>query len=256
MEIHMKSPNLKFFRWQPSRETFLALLTAVLVVGFSAGMRIFETIPPVGIALRDAGQIFFAGILLPLWILRRFGISFADYGLSLRKWPIFLPINLALACLLLAMFISEVPIPMDFRIEVTTLWKAGYVLLALCFEVFFFHAFLRTILERAFGILPAIVLTAAFYSLHHMGFQPEFEKLFIVGLMYASVYRLGNSALLVFPFFYMVGGLYDVFIQSEAVAPIRYPEIRTLALSAAFLTTALIVPRLIRRGDSLRLVST
>lgn len=138
MEIHMKSPNLKFFRWQPSRETFLALLTAVLVVGFSAGMRIFETIPPVGIALRDAGQIFFAGILLPLWILRRFGISFADYGLSLRKWPIFLPINLALACLLLAMFISEVPIPMDFRIEVTTLWKAGYVLLALCFEVFFF----------------------------------------------------------------------------------------------------------------------
>jgi len=251
----MESMVRKFFRWRPSRETLYALAAGILVLGFSAGMRIFETVTPVNIALRDAGQIFFAGILLPLWIMRRFGISFADCGLSLRKWPIFLPINLILAGVLLAMFLADVPIPPDYRIDASTIWKAGFVLLALCFEVFFFHAFLRTVLERAFGILPAIVLTAAFYSLHHLGFQPEFEKLFFVGLMYASVYRLGNSALLVFPFFYMVGGLYDVFFQSQAVAPILYPEIRTLALSAAFLATALIVPRLIRRGDTSRRAS-
>ena len=248
----MKTVIRKFVHWQPSQETGFALAAGILVLGFSAAMKVFPNAIPLNLLLRDAGQIFFAGILLPAWILRRFHISFADCGLSLRKAPVFLTINLALAGLLLAMFLSEAPLPPDFRIEANTLWKAGYVVLALAFEVFFFYAFLRTVLERAFGILPAIVLTAAFYSLHHMGFQPEYEKLFFVGLLYAAVYRLGNSALLIFPFFHWVGGLYDVFIQSQAVEPIRYPEIRTLALSAAFLATAFIILRLNRGGDSSR----
>jgi hypothetical protein len=252
----MKYAIRKFVRWQPSRETLLAMAAGILVIGFSAGMIFFDRVPLIQIALRDVGQIFFAGVLLPLWIMRRFGISFADCGLSWRKWQIHLPINLILAGGLLAMFLSEAPLPPGYHMDGSTLWKAGYVLLALCFEVFFFYAFLRTVLERAFGILPAVVLTAVFYSLHHLGFQPEFEKLFYVGLMYAIVYRLGNSVFLVFPFFYMVGGLYDVLIQSQTVAPIRYPEIRTLALSTAFLATALIVPKLTRRGDSPRRPST
>jgi membrane protease YdiL (CAAX protease family) len=248
----MKTAIQKFVRWQPSRETLFALLAGILVLGFSAGMTFFKSAAPVQIALRDAGQIFFAGILLPLWIMRRFGISFADCGLSARKWKTFLPINLVLAGGLLAMFLAEAPIPPGYPIDGSTLWKTGYVLLALCFEVFFFHAFLRTVLERAFGILPAIVLTAGFYSLHHMGFQPEYGKLFLIGLLYASVYRLGNSVLLVFPFFYMVGGLYDVLFQSQSVAPILYPEIRALALLGAILATAVVFPRPSNIKDSSR----
>jgi membrane protease YdiL (CAAX protease family) len=111
------------------------------------------------------------------------------------------------------------------------LWKAAYVSLALAFELLFFYAFLRTEFERAFGAVPGIVLTAFFYAFHHIGFQPEFAKLFAVGVMYATVYRFGNSALLIFPFFLGVGGIYDVLIQSRVVAPIAFVEVRTVLLA-------------------------
>jgi membrane protease YdiL (CAAX protease family) len=108
-------------------------------------------------------------------------------------------------------------------------------MMALVFELIFFYAFLRTLFEQAFGIVPAVILTALFYAFHHIGFQPEYGKLIFVGVLYATVYRLGNSALLIYPFFLGVGGTYDVLIQSKAVSPILFPEIRTLYLAVLIL---------------------
>ena len=110
-------------------------------------------------------------------------------------------------------------------------WKAAYVLLAVSFECLFFYGFLRTLFERAFGAVAGIALAALFYAFHHAGFQPEFAKLFLVGLMYATIFRLGNSALLIWPFFLGVGGVYDVLIKSQVVSPILHPESRTLGLA-------------------------
>ena len=98
------------------------------------------------------------------------------------------------------------------------------MMLALCFELVFFYAFQRTLFARAFGLVPGILLTALFYALHHIGFQPEYGKLVIVGLIYATTYSLGNSALLIFPLFLGVGGVYDVLFQSQVVSPILYPR--------------------------------
>jgi membrane protease YdiL (CAAX protease family) len=151
--------------------------------------------------------------------------------MSLKRWHVFLPINLMLALLILFIFLSQSPPPADFRLSAPVVWKGAYVLCAVFFELVFFYGFLRTLFERSFGIIPAIVLTALFYSLHHVGFQPEHTKLFFVGLLYATVYRLGNSALLIFPFFLGVGGTYDVLMQSQVVSAISYPEIRTIYLA-------------------------
>jgi hypothetical protein len=51
------------------------------------------------------------------------------------------------------------------------------------------------------------------------------------------VFRLGNSALLIYPFFLAVGGIHDVLIKSQVVATIRYPETRTLVLLALMLAS-------------------
>lgn len=48
-----------------------------------------------------------------------------------------------------------------------------------------------------------------------MGFQPEFPKLFFVGLMYSSVFRLTRNFLIVYPFFWGVGATWDVLVQFE-----------------------------------------
>lgn len=170
-------------------------------------------------------------------LFQRYGNGFAGFGLSFRKWRLFLPVNLVLGLLLLFQFLSKSPPPADFRLDALTLWKAAYVMLALFFELLFFYAFLRTLFEQAFGIIPGVILAALFYALHHAGFQPEFGKLFLVGVLYATIYRLGNSALLIYPFFLGVGGTYDVLIQSRVVSPILFPEIRTLSLAVLIVAT-------------------
>ncbi|HUL23906.1 MAG TPA: hypothetical protein VLZ10_20805 [Thermodesulfobacteriota bacterium] len=227
----MKTMLHGLFRWQPSRETFIALIAGVIVLGLSVAMIPFENRPWLRIILRDIGQIYLMGILLPLKFILHSGDSFARFGLSLRKWYIFLPINFALGVLLLLQFLSKSPPPAEFRLDAPTLWKTVYIIVALFFELLFFYAFLRTLFEQALGSAPGIILAALFYAFHHAGFQPEFGKLFFVGVLYATTYRLGDSALLIYPFFLGVGGTYDVLIQSQVVSPILFPAIRTLFLA-------------------------
>jgi len=235
----MKNFVRKLFQWQPSRETLVAAIAGFVVIGLSAAMIPTRHCPWLSILIRDIGQIFLVGILFPLLYILRTGNRFAEFGLTLKRWYIFLPINLVLGALLLFMFLSESPTPADFSLTAPVVWKAAFVIVAVFFELVFFYGFLRTLFEKAFGIVPGIILAALFYSFHHIGFQPEYGKLIFVGLLYALVYRLGNSALLLYPFFLGVGGTYDVLIQSQAVSPIHYPAIRTVYLFVLILAAVL-----------------
>jgi hypothetical protein len=196
-------------------------------------------IPWLSIAIRDLAMIALVGIALPLWYIRNHGSDWVAFGLTWRRWIIYLPINLVLGALLFLLFRAESPTLDDLRLTVPMLWQCSYVMLAGVFEVVFFYSFQCTLFERAFGAIPAILLAAGFYALHHIGFQPEYAKLFPVGLIYALTFRLGNSALLIYPFFWGVGGCYDVLVQSQVVSEILYPEIRTLVL--ALLMTLIVI---------------
>jgi len=220
----------KLFRWQPTKETAVAFACGFLCIALSAAGQLSNNLQWARIAIRDIGQIFLLGIFFPLMYIQRTKTNLETFGFSLRKWPIYLSINLILGVLLLFLFVSERPVPIGFHLNGTTLWSMAYVMLALCFELIFFYSFLRTQFERAFGIVPSIILTALFYTFHHIGFQPEYAKLVFVGLLYAITFRTGNSALLIFPFFIGVGGTYDVIIQPQVVSTILYPEIRTIYL--------------------------
>jgi len=241
----------KLFRWHLSREALVALMVGGVVIGLSASMIPFKNWPWASVAIRDIGQIFLVGILFPLVFIHRSGKDWSEFGFHLKKSPIFLLINLVLGILLFFMLLSKSPPPADFRLNASTLWSAALVMLALVFELIFFYAFLRTLFEQAFGIVPAVILTALFYAFHHMGFQPEYGKLIFVGLLYAITYRLGNSALLIFPFFLGVGGTYDVLIQSQKVSPILYPEIRAVYLGVLILITVACIWKKVPAHNSL-----
>ena len=201
-----------------------------IIIGLSAAMIPTREMPWVSIMLRDVGMILLAGIFFPFFYILRSGAHFDEFGLTLKRWHIVLPINLILGGLLLLLFVSEKP-PEGIRFDLITFTKITYIFMAGVFEVIFFYSFQRTLFEQAFGIIPGIFLAALFYSLHHVGFQPEFGKLFFVGLMYAVVFRLGNSALMIYPFFWGVGGCYDVLVQSQEVSPILYSGIRSIFLT-------------------------
>jgi hypothetical protein len=217
------------FRWQPSREIFIPTLAGFMILGLSALMIPTRGIPWVSILIRDIGMIFLVGIFFPLVYLKHSGRDFKDFGLTLKRWYLILPINFVLGVLLLLLFLSENP-DSQFHLVGSTPTSISFIMIAGVFEVVFFYSFQRALFERAFGIIPGIILSALFYAFHHLGFQPEFGKLFFVGLMYAITFRIGNSAFMIFPFFWGVGGCYDVLIQSQKVLPILYPGIRSLYL--------------------------
>lgn len=171
------------FRWQPSQETLVAAVAGFLIIGLSAALLPVQHVPWLRTIIRDLGQVFLAGILFPLIYLRRTRNNLAEFGLSFSKWYIFLPINLVLGILLLALFLSKTPPPPGFRLD---LWKVAFLLLTGIFEVVFFYSFQRTLFERAFGIVPGIVLAALFYAFHHVGFQPEYGSLIFVSTLKPS----------------------------------------------------------------------
>lgn len=234
----MVSGARSWVAWRPSRDTFAALGSGCMILALSALMRRFAEISPViSVLIRDVGMLGLVGIFYPLWYMGHRGIDRAVLGLHGKNWGRCLATNLLLAVLLLAVLgLSRSPFrPAFFGQD----WGyALYVMVAGIFEVVYFYGFQRTLLEQSFGILPAILFTAAFYSLHHMGFQTEFLKLFLVGIMYGSIYRMTNSALVIYPFFWGVGALYDVLVQSQDILPIVYAGQRGSLLLVLFAATA------------------
>jgi len=231
-------------RWEPNRSALRAAVVGIAILLFSLAMIGTKDREVLSIFIRDILMILAAGFAIPLAVIAKED-GFPEYGLHGRKWYIYLPINLALGVLLLGLFLWEAPPPAGFVPGVEVIGQIAYIMLAGIFETLVFYSYIRTAVERSFGIIPGILAAAAFYSLHHAGFQPEFVKLFIVGIMYAVVFRLGNSALLIFPFFWGVGGCYDVLVQSEVVSEIRHAGVRAVVLACgmAIATVAILVRR-------------
>jgi len=227
--MNIKSVFRNLFKWNPQKDAIIGIAVGLLIILLSILMIFLKGHNLLSIIIRDVFMILILGIGFPLYKINK-EHNFKGFGLHIEKWYLFIPINLILGILLLLMFLKESPLPPDFALSKDVIWKIVYIMLAGIFETIVFYSFIRTTAERSFGIIPAILLAAMFYSFHHAGFQPEFGKLFFVGILYATIFRIGNSALLIYPFFWGVGACYDVLIQSTEVSEIVYPEIRSLTV--------------------------
>ncbi|MBN2352403.1 MAG: hypothetical protein JXD23_07530 [Spirochaetales bacterium] len=241
----------KLFKWKPQKIAIIGLAIGIIIVLLSIAMIYVRENNFITIIIRDIVMILLFGIGIPLLLINK-EKNFKEYGLHFNNWYIFLPINLILGILLLLMFLKKSPLPSDFTFTNDIIWKIIYIMLAGIFETIVFYSFIRTVIERSFGIIPAILVAAIFYSFHHAGFQPEFVKLLFVGILYATVFRIGNSALLIFPFFWGVGGCYDVLIQSKEVSEIVYPEIRSmiLLLGISIIIAYLVISKSVRTSSN------
>jgi membrane protease YdiL (CAAX protease family) len=197
------------------------------------------------VLIRDVLMLI-GGIFFPIWYIHSKKYQFKDFGLSTRRWYVYLPINILLGILLLFLFLEDYP---DAKIvfDSNAIAKIGYIMIAGVFEAIVFYAFLRKIFEDAFGIIPAILLASIAYSFHHAGFQPEFLKLIFVGILFAIVFRVGNSALLIYPFFWGVGACFDVLIMSKETGEILYPGIRVIILLSLLILGGILMYRFHKR---------
>ena len=223
MKIKKSLKNLVQVRCQPTKDTTIAFILGFLVIAISFGLNLFSGNTPADrigfFVLRDIIMMFCLGLAFPLYyvlIIRKGKIS--EFGITKNKWFISLIVGIVLAILLSFQFIEEYEeAGQEILLNPNAIDPVFYIMVAGIFEVVFFYAFLRQRFENAFGIIPGILLATLFYSLHHAGFQPEFVKLFFVGVIYASVFRITRNVLIIYPFFWGVGACWDVLVQSQVI---------------------------------------
>lgn len=222
------------------------ILLSLLMLPFS-GDSTGDTI--LSFLTRDVLMIFGLGIVfVTLYVNRKGKETISDIGFSKRKLKLSIVLDLILAAGLLAMFMQDGIPEGTVILSLGNLFAAVYILTAGIFEMLFIYGFLRMSFEKAFGIIPAILLTSVFYSFHHAGFQPEFLHLFLVGLMYCSVFYITRNMLIIFPFFWGVGALWDVIISSEAGDQIKNVESFVFAAIIWVLIVIWFLYRKIRRN--------
>ncbi len=229
----------KWLHFAMDKENIFGLVCGFIMIALSATMTLFHN-EFFNILLRDICMILLLGFFLPLYyILFIKKRTLSVLGIRKEKLTTSLVINAAAGLSLAFMFISKNTESVTFNIN--SLYAITYIFAAGIFEMIFIYGFLRYELERAFGILPAIFITAIFYSLHHAGFQPEFQKLFFVGIMYVTVFYFTQNIFSIFPFFWGVGAVWDVLINSEAGSQIRNINSFIIAILMLITMTAITI---------------
>ena len=219
--LHWREQTMKnkWLHFSVDKETLFALACGALMILLSVAMTWLDG-EVASIILRDALMIVLLGFFTPLYyivVVKK--QSPAVFGLHKNRLVASLAINIVAGGALLAMFIRKNTEAIVFTQG--SFYAMTYIFAAGIFEMIFIYGFLRYELERAFGIVPAIFLTAVFYSLHHAGFQPEFAKLFFVGVMYVAAFYFTRSLFALFPCFWGVGACWDVLVNSDAGAQLR-----------------------------------
>ena len=237
-----------FFRFNFTKDTAVAFAAGAAMLALSLLMLLFagDSLADkiISFVLRDLLMIFGLGVVFVSLYAERNKDGVKAIGFTGKKTALSLLLDIVFAAALLAMFLKEGR-PQGI-LEAKNLYAASYILVAGIFEMTFIYGYLRASFEKAFGIIPAIILTAAFYSFHHAGFQPEFLHLFFVGLMYCTVYYITQNLLIVFPFFWAVGALWDVIVSSDAGEEIKNFE--SFAIALAILALSAIWIFVIRRA--------
>jgi len=197
------------FRWRLNRDLAIVALSWILVVG-SLSIATYVFTP-----LRGGLYFVFYGVIgamifgvgLPLFwmvIIRKRPIS--DLGLTTKYWlaSIILQIIFAVIQYFQIFYKSSLPDIKTFLPLLMLALSIGF------FEAIFWRGWVLLRLEEAFGIIPAIIIGSLLYAGYHIGYGMDFTEmrfLFIIGIMFAIIFRLTKNVLILWPIFQPMGQL-------------------------------------------------
>ncbi len=187
----------KCFQCKPQPETLVTLLALIGAILVNALANCFKG---------SLFVLFYQGVLVlgiciffPLYYIQNIKKeSLNEIGLTTKGW---------FFALLVGLIFAAVSVPGQI-IHKTILFpsfdKLVYVTIALMmsalFEELFFRGFLQTRFEKAFGIIPAVLLSGAAFSLYHLGY-PKFRSvelllmLFFVGTFLAISFSITKNVI-------------------------------------------------------------
>lgn len=138
-------------------------------------------------------------VLFPVWWIayhRKQPLS--ELGITTRYWHLSLLIGVVLAAF------------SSFRLRqmVTGINWLPQVLFntVILWEPFFVFSWLQMRFDRSFGIVPGVLLAGLSFTAYHIGTYPPamLIVLFIIGLIYAAIFRLTSNLLIVWPFVWSI----------------------------------------------------
>jgi uncharacterized protein len=231
------------FRWRPSLDLLAVAVSWVLVVaGLYTATFLIGTKPLGGMGYFLTYAVLTAlifGFCGPVaWMLFVRKSSPDSLGITSRKLALSIAIQVTLAAIQLFLVRNSLRLP-----DIVTLLP----LLALClsiglFEAVFWRGWVQLRLERAFGVIPGIVIASVLYALYHVGYGmpvSEMTFLFFIGLMFAVVFRVTASIFILWPVFQPMGQLMTLIkdnLQLPPAAAIGFLEVLVLMIVAAIVT--------------------
>lgn len=184
----------RWFGGSPGPDTPIAALSVLLFWGtYWAGTQVEPLLLYAGVIL--------VGTLLPAWaVFARLRGDWADLGITTRRWLVSLAVSAVLGLgsgyqvLHLASAAGVDPVS-HIVANVLVFW-----------EPFFVFGWLYLAWERAFGIVPAVLLTSAGFALQHVGSVPWDLALGFGAftLFFAVVFAITRNLLILWPLFYGV----------------------------------------------------
>jgi membrane protease YdiL (CAAX protease family) len=188
--------NIFTFHWQPDRDTAVALMTALLMIPvYYTG-----THDQTGLGGLLVFVIFGNGILNVLFpayyllVVRKAGP--AELGITTSRLWLALPLSVVCSLFAWKGLQQEALSHPDIDLLPQLIFN-GVIL----WEPFFVFAWLQLRFERAFGILPGIVLAATCFGAYHLGTFPlaGVASLVVVGIVFAILFRTTKNLLTLWP---------------------------------------------------------
>ena len=211
------------FRFQPSMDLLVVLVSFLsLIITLYYTWKLF-TITSVLVPL----SMFILGVLIPI-LYNSFvkDQPLSEIGIRKTYWQRSLVLGFILSILIVI-----APVPPGLTATTTTFIAAVkdltfielLPLLALeitagLFWTIFFCGWIQLRFERAFGAIPAILVAAALFALHHAGYGETISPshmvpLFMAGIVNSTIFRITRNILILWPFFIAKTGLSSDLLQ-------------------------------------------
>jgi hypothetical protein len=186
--------NTKWVKWAPSSDTALALATELWMIGaYYATTHWLHSDLAVIVVLGVLTNLII-NVLLPVWWIAYYRKqSLSELGITTRRWLPSLLIGVGLA-VFSSLRLRQMAAGIDWLPHV--LFNA-----VILWEPFFVYSWLQLRFDRAFGIVPGVLLTGLSFAAYHIGTYPPsgLIVLLVSGLIYAAIFRLTSNLLIVWP---------------------------------------------------------
>lgn len=196
-----KLRQAEWVKWNPNIDVVVALLTLVWQTAAFYTLNHTSSLIFTIFGFAVLTNLVVNVVLPTYWVVGYRKQPLSELGITTRGWLLSLLLSLLMAGLGLRRlwpFLME-------KNEVVVLLLYNAVIL---WEPFFLYGWLQLCLERAFGVLPGILLAGLGLATYHIGSYPQqmVLGLIVVGVAYGALFRVTRNLLVLWPLAWAVSG--------------------------------------------------